>query len=212
MIRTFCIRILIIAVLMLGITSNLYCLEMSETANEINNDFEIAFVTDPKESKSIFDKYRDEKYHQIFTQIFSTGKKDDKLLYDIIYINAVLKDGRYLEYVRKRSLSNFLPLEDVVRFYYYRTGYEELASIKFLKRKLDNLLKKPTDSYLITFLAFFDDIDLSLSYMDKLAHVADGATSELLSWAANYLYYKNRNNTAILNKIKKSYSYKYILK
>jgi hypothetical protein len=125
----------------------------------------------------------------------------------VIYISAVLKDGRYLEYVRSGPFSNSLSLEDVIKFYYYRIGYEKVVSIKFLRKKLDNVVKNPTDNYLITFLAFFDDIDFSLSYMDKLSHVSDGATSELLSWTVNYLFYKNMQNKDALDKIKNSYCY-----
>jgi len=208
MIRTVCIRFLIIAVVILGITSNVHCLEISETVKEINNDFGTVFVVGPKESESIFDKYKDKKYFPIFTKIFSAREYNDELIFDLIYLNAVLKDGRYLEYVKSISSSASMAIEDARKFYYYRIGYNKVDSIKFLKRKLDNILKNPTDSYLITFLAFFDDIDLSLSYMDKLAHVADGATSELLSWAFNYFYYKNRNTKGTLKKIEKSYSYK----
>ena len=44
--------------------------------------------------------------------------------------------------------------------------------------------------------------------MDKVARVADGASSELLNWAFNYLYYKNMNNPSALKKLEGSYCYK----
>ena len=208
MIKKSFIKILISLIFILEISSNVYGSEISKTVKEIREDFGTVFVIGPKESESIFNKYMDKKYFSIFTKIMSTRESDDELIFELIYLNAVLKDGRYLEYARKTSSSPTIALKDVTKFYYYRIGYNKDDSIKFLKRKLDKLLKKPTDSYLITFLAFFEDIELSLSYMDKLAQVADGATAELLSWAVNYLFYKNIQNRVVLDKIKKSYSYK----
>jgi hypothetical protein len=209
MITTICVRILIITVLILGITPNGHCLEISETTKGIHDDFGTVFLVEPKEAESIFGKYEDKKYFPIFKKIISAREYyNDELIFDLIYLNAVLKDGRYLDYVMKMSSSPSMAIKDVTKFYYYRIGYSKAASIKFLKQRLDNLVKNPTDSYLITFLAFFDDIDLSLSYMDKLAHVTDGAASELLSWTVNYLFYKNTQNKDALGKIEKSYCYK----
>jgi hypothetical protein len=212
MITKLCIRILIITAIIMGITSNMHCLEISEPMKEIHDDFGTVFVVGPKESESIFDKYKDKKYLPIFTKIISTGEYSDELIFELIYLNAVLKDGSYLDYVRKISSSPSIAIRDVSNFYYYRIGYSKVDSIKFLKQKLDNLVKNPTDSYLITFLPFLNDIDLSLYYMDKLALVADGAMGELLNWAVNYLYYKNMNNREILDKIKKTRSYKLFVK
>ena len=212
MIRRLCIQMLIIAVLIPGVSPNVHCSDVSETMKEIRDDFGTVFVVGPKESESIFGKYRDKKYFPIFTKMFSTGEYNDELIFDLIYLNAVLKDGRYLEYVREISSSPSMAIKDVSNFYYYRIDYRKLDSIKFLKQKLDNLVKNPSDSYLITFLAFFGDIGLSLSYMDKLAHVADGATSELLSWAVDYILYDNMQNKDALGKIKKSYCYELYIK
>jgi hypothetical protein len=213
MIKTVSIRILIVTILIIiGISPTGHCLEISETTKEIHDDLRIVFVVEPKESKSIFGKYKDKKYFPIFTKIFSTRQYNDELFFDLVYLNAVLKDGRYLEYVREISSSPSIAIKDVNNFYYYRIDYRKLDSIKFLKQRLDNLVKNPSDSYLITFLAFFDDVGLSLSYMDKLAHVADGATSELLSWAVNYLFYENMQNKDALGKIKKSYCYELYIK
>jgi hypothetical protein len=48
--------------------------------------------------------------------------------------------------------------------------------------------------------------------MDKLVHVADGATSELLNWAVDYLFYENMQNKDALGKIKKSYCYEFYIR
>jgi hypothetical protein len=212
MIRRLYVQMLIIAALIPGISPNVHCSDVSETIREIHDDFGTVFVVGPKESDSIFGKYNDKKYFPIFTKMFSTAEYNDELIFDLIYLNAVLKDGRYLEYVRKISSSPSIAIKDVSNFYYYRIGYRKLDSIKLLKEKLDNLVKNPSDSYLITFLAFFDDIGLSLSYMDKLVHVADGATSELLNWAVDYLFYENMQNKDALGKIKKSYCYEFYIR
>ncbi len=211
--RLLSIIILISIILILKITYNANCQDISQTVKEISDDFDLIFVVNPKESELLIDKYKDKKYSSIFVRVLSDEKYSDQLLYNIIYLSAVLKNGSYLEYVKNISSSRSAKIEDVIKFYYYRIGYEKVDSINLLRKKLENLIKNPTDSHLITFLPFFQDIDFSLSYSDRLARIADGATSELLSWAVNYLFYKNMNDTQISKKIKKSYSYhKYVLR
>jgi len=168
------------------------------------------FGVTPKESDSIINKYKSnqEKYLPLIKQILKSSDVSTRAVRNSIYILALLKDKNLYNEVINVGYKDSSQMQEIKSFYLVRVNYNREKNLNYLTSRLDELIKEPFDSHLITFLAFIDDVDLSLKYLDKLTVKGDGAVGELIWWTINYLYYMNKNNSKKADKIKNSYSYK----
>jgi hypothetical protein len=126
-------------------------------------------------------------------------------------ITNILQDENYQNQLKSYHPKVLDKSLDTINFYYYNVGFTKGESLEYFLVRLDTLVVNPDDSHLITFIPFFDDTDIALAYLDKLAKVSDGAMSELIYWAINYLTYKNKDDADVLEKIKQSFSFKLLI-
>jgi len=199
----------VVLTILLGSTFS-FSNDISNIAKEIEFDSEIFYSVHPKESVAIFAKYREKRelYLQYFNDILQHNNiYNEDLIYDVIMFSGILRYKEILEPIKSIITINKKHAA-VIRFYYYRIGYDKEASLDYLKNELDGLVSKPSDRVIIAFLPFLDDVNIALSYLDKLSPKSDGAMAELCSWAINYLYYTYKDNIYVKNKIEASYSYR----
>ncbi len=202
-------QILICFFFSISLASKSFCAGLQKTSEEINEDIYTFIVVDPEKSNEILNKYKLNKsiYFPKFREILHSPKADIKSIESVIYLLAILQEKSFCKDIVNINYTVSINLEEIVSFYFFRIDVDKTKNLNFLKKQLGLLLKKPKDSYLITYLIFLDDIAFSLDYLDKLAVKSDGAVSELISWSINYLYYINRDNAALIDEIRKSRSY-----
>jgi hypothetical protein len=177
--------------------------EISSVAEQIESDAYDLFVVNPEESSAILNKYKKtEKHYPVFKGILENSEKyNNPVVSGVIVISAILQDRRLLQTVKR--LMDKAPSQNVdeIKFYFYRVGYNRDANFKYLKDRLDFLVQNPNDSLTLTYLPFLHDTDLAISYLSKLRPKADGAMSELLVWAADFMCYMNRDKKEIIERI-----------
>jgi hypothetical protein len=188
---------------------NVYSENLDNFIIELNDDMYTIFLSDPIETDKIIMKYKDNKAENTrkIKGIINDSKIDQNTIVNAIYILAVLKERSAAKDVLNVKIRNKEDFNKIAAFYYYITSSDREKNLKYLRDYLDQLVTNPSDDILITFLAFFEDVEFSLIYLDKLSNKADGATSELISCSVNYLYHINIDNPQNLKKIIRSSTY-----
>ncbi len=201
------IKIFLVALVIVLSSNYAVCMEIPiAVSNRIEWDSWYLFGADPDRFENLLTQYKDEKYYPIFLQILENNNKyEEDVVYGVILFSAMLQDKRHLERIKNIHTKRF---KNVIDFYCFRIGYKKDESLRNLKKRFDYIVAHPVDSTSIGFLAFIEDVDMSISYLDKLIPKADGAMAEIVCWTVGYLYYSNKNNDQLINKIKKSDSYK----
>ena len=177
-----------------------------DTINELDEDFHILFLISPKDSIDIINKYKinSERYLSLFKEILNSNEFDDNIIYNIIYLSGILKENRVCNEVIKLSDLESKKFKEVKSFYFYRINVDKMKHLNVLKKQLESLVDHPTDSYLITYLAFMENLNFSLKYLDRLYDKSDGIIGELVSWTINYLYFNNQENAQAVGMILKA--------
>ena len=211
MIKTAKIMLLIIIILIAEFSTT-SAQDTVDFARKFQDETYLAFVSKPSDSDDIFEKYSI-NFNREFTEILTNRKEYEKsLINDIILVSAINKNKELFGKINRAYKDHPSLFERETRFYYFRINHERDTNLKYIIAEFDTLLKNPSDSRLIVYLPFLDDIDLSLHYLRKLSSKADGAMAELVWWSANYLYFMNQGNNDALAKIKHSSTYHMFIK
>jgi hypothetical protein len=181
-----------------------FCTGFESVIEQLDDEMHVAFFLEPQQSEAIFVKYGEKKaeYLRWFIEALDSGKVNFNSVRNIIFVLGLLHEKEQLSQVIKWQEHVSSEVRDAVTFYLYCIEDEKEHRVNDLRKRFAILVERPTDSFLIVYLAFLNDLEFSIHYLDLLAAKSDGATSELVGWVANYLYYKTRNDPVARQKLK----------
>lgn len=178
--------------------------DLRQVAEELNDDIYYIFIDEASYCNRIIEKYSHKKklFIPLFTDILKDPSFDSNTKHNIVYLLAILREKIAISHIKRIEDDKSFRLKGIADFYYLRINEKKGVHLKNLTKLLDELLEMSVvdDSTLITYLPFLEDLNLSLDYLNKLSKKSDGAGSELLHWALDYILLENKNERAIIEK------------